>query len=201
MSEKEGQSKFFSRSSFSSFILLSVACYWWAIYTAFPHYMLTTSKLALPQIANPRRHFRGLVRQSFLLRHDLDHSPGPRIHQDFGIRFSSLPGPCHRHSGHPLGPLRVHLRGMDHQLVGKRFLNNCGERDHSHQTGGSGSAGSDWTGKCKNIYFGLIMGGVRRPAHLSASLPVFPFRFRKVQSALLPPKDPSSTAQDPNKPN
>ena len=31
----------FFPSSFLFFVLLNAACYWWAIYTAFPHYMQT----------------------------------------------------------------------------------------------------------------------------------------------------------------
>ena len=38
---KRGAIQVFFPLLFLFFILLNVACYWWAIYTAFPHYMLT----------------------------------------------------------------------------------------------------------------------------------------------------------------
>ena len=38
---KRGSLKVFFPILFGFFIFLNVACYWWAIYTAFPHYMMT----------------------------------------------------------------------------------------------------------------------------------------------------------------
>ena len=38
---RRGSVKIFFPILFGFFIFLNVACYWWAIYTAFPHYMMT----------------------------------------------------------------------------------------------------------------------------------------------------------------
>jgi len=38
---KRGSLKFFFPVLFGFFIVLNIACYWWAIYTAFPYYMMT----------------------------------------------------------------------------------------------------------------------------------------------------------------
>ncbi len=38
---KRGSIKIFFPILFGFFIFLNIACYWWAIYTAFPHYMMT----------------------------------------------------------------------------------------------------------------------------------------------------------------
>ena len=38
---KRGSIRIFFPLLFLFFIVLNIACYWWAIYTAFPHYMLT----------------------------------------------------------------------------------------------------------------------------------------------------------------
>jgi uncharacterized protein with PQ loop repeat len=38
---KRGSIRIFFPILFGFFIFLNVACYWWAIYTAFPHYMMT----------------------------------------------------------------------------------------------------------------------------------------------------------------
>ena len=38
---KRGSLKFFSPVLFGFFIVLNIACYWWAIYTTFPYYMMT----------------------------------------------------------------------------------------------------------------------------------------------------------------
>jgi uncharacterized protein with PQ loop repeat len=38
---KRGSLKYFFPVLFGFFIVLNITCYWWAIYTAFPHYMMT----------------------------------------------------------------------------------------------------------------------------------------------------------------
>ena len=80
------------------------------------------------------------------------------------IRIFISPGPFHRHSGHPLGALRLYLRRMDHKPLGKRARGTRPKRNQVHQQGSTGSAGPDREVKRKNICFGLIMG-------VSAALP------------------------------
>ena len=68
----------------------------WGHLHGFSHYMQTHEASHYAKL-NPRGHFRSPFRQSFLLRHDLDHSRA-RIRTSEYV-FHLLPGPCHRHSG------------------------------------------------------------------------------------------------------
>ena len=189
---KRGAIQVFFPLLFLFFILLNVACYWWAIYTAFPHYMLTHEASHYLKLQIPVGIFGALFDSlSFfvtiwIIRRALASTKTSEY------VFSSLPGPCHRHSGHPLGPLRVYLRRVDHKPLGKRARGTRPKRNQVHQPRGSGSAGSDWTGKCQKHLLRTDHGRVRRPAHLPAPGLVFAFRLPKVQKRLVPPERSSS---------
>ena len=57
---------------FVFFIILNIACYWWAIYTAFPYYMQTHETSLLHKTANPVG-FSGLFLIVFPFCNHLDH--------------------------------------------------------------------------------------------------------------------------------
>jgi hypothetical protein len=58
---------------FVFFIILNIACYWWAIYTAFPYYMQTHEASHYIKLQIPVGFFGALFDSPFLFCNHLDH--------------------------------------------------------------------------------------------------------------------------------
>ena len=53
---------------------------------------------------------------------------------------------------HPLGSLRLHIRGMAHQPLGERPRAVCRQGIEIYHAGRPGPAGPDGKGKCQEIF-------------------------------------------------
>jgi uncharacterized protein with PQ loop repeat len=186
---------------FLFFIVLNIACYWWAIYTAFPYYMQTHEashyvKLQLPVgILGALFDSLSFFITIWIIRRALASTKTSEyvfhLSLDFVVAILAT-----------LWVLFVFTFGGWIISLWESAPEQLGERG-SKYTNRAVQALQDPTGRenAKNIYFGLIMG-------VSAALPTclhlclfFLSLFRKWKSALFPKKDPSSTPQDPKGPN
>jgi len=198
---KRGAIQVFFPLLFLFFIVLNIACYWWAIYTAFPYYMQTHEashyvKLQLPVgILGALFDSLSFFITIWIIRRALASTKTSEyvfhLSLDFVIAILAT-----------LWVLFVFTFGGWIISLWESAPEQLAERGTTY-TKRAVQALQDPTGRenAKNIYFGLIMG-------VSAALPTclhlclfFLSLFRRCKSALFPPKDSSSTAQDPNKPN
>ena len=189
---KRGAIQVFFPLLFLFFILLNVACYWWAIYTAFPHYMLTHEASHYLKLQIPVGIFGALFDSlSFfvtiwIIRRALASTKTSEyaFHLSLDLVIAILA---------TLWVLFVFtFGGWIISLWENSARGTRPKRNQVHQPRGSGSAGSDWTGKCQKHLLRTDHGRVRRSAHLPAPGLVFAFRLPKVQKCLVPPERSSS---------
>ena len=198
---KRGAIQVFFPLLFLFFIVLNIACYWWAIYTAFPYYMQTHEashyvKLQLPVgILGALFDSLSFFITIWIIRRALASTKTSEyvfhLSLDFVVAILAT-----------LWVLFVFTFGGWIISLWESAPEELAERGTTY-TNRAVQALQDPTGRenAKNIYFGLIMG-------VSATLPTclhlflfFLSLFRKCKSALFPKKDPSSTPQDPKEPN
>ena len=199
---KRGSILVFFPLLFLFFILLNVACYWWAIYTAFPYYMQTHEASHYVKLQIPVGLLGALFDSlSFfvtiwIIRRALASEKTTEyvfhLSLDFVIAVLAT-----------LWVLFVFTFGGWLISLWESAPEQLAQRS-SKYTRRAVQALQDPTGRenAKNIYFGLIMG-------VSAALPTFlhfflffASLFRKCKSVLFPSsKDPAPTQQDPKEPN
>ena len=186
---------------FLFFIVLNIACYWWAIYTAFPYYMLTHEashyvKLQLPVgILGALFDSLSFFITIWIIRRALASTKTSEyvfhLSLDFVIAILAT-----------LWVLFVFTFGGWIISLWESAPEELAQRGTTY-TNRAVQALQDPTGRenAKNIYFGLIMG-------VSAALPTclhlflfFLSLFRKLKCALFPKKDPAPAPQDPKEPN
>ena len=188
---------------FLFFIVLNIACYWWAIYTAFPYYMQTHEashyfKLQIPVgILGALFDSLSFFITIWIIRRALASTKTSEyvFHLSLDLVIAILA---------TLWVLFVFTFGgwliSLWESVPEQFAQRGSKYTHR-----AVQALQDPTGRenVKNIYFGLIMG-------VSAALPTclhfflfFLSLFRKCKSACFPPKNPPSSApqEEPKEPN
>lgn len=198
---KRGSILVFFPLLFLSFIALNIACYWGAIYTAFPYYMQTHEASHYIKLQIPVGIFGALFDSlSFFLtiwiiRRALASTKTSEyvlhLSLDFVIAILAT-----------LWVLFVFTFGGWLISLWESAPEQLADRGTKY-TNRAVQALQDPTGRenAKNIYFGLIMG-------VSAALPTclhlclfFLSLLRKATFVLFPKKDPSPTPQDPQEPN
>ena len=186
---------------FLFFIVLNIACYWWAIYTAFPYYMQTHEASHYIKLQLPVGIFGALFDSlSFfitiwIIRRALASTKTSEyvfhLSLDFVIAILAT-----------LWVLFVFTFGGWIISLWESAPEQLAERGTTY-TNRAVQALKDPTGRenAKNIYFGMIMG-------VSAALPTclhfclfFLSLFRKCKGALFPGKNPSPKSQDLKEPN
>ncbi len=198
---KRGAIQVFFPLLFLFFILLNVACYWWAIYTAFPHYMLTHEASHYLKLQIPVGIFGALFDSlSFfvtiwIIRRALASTKTSEyvFHLSLDLVIAILA---------TLWVLFVFTFGGWIISLWENAPEELAQRGTKY-TNRAVQALQDPTGRenAKNIYFGLIMGvSAALPTCLHLGLFLLSV-FRKSKSALFPPKDPPPTSQDPEEPN
>lgn len=194
---KRGSILVFFPLLFLSFIVLNIACYWGAIYTAFPYYMQTHEASHYIKLQIPVGIFGALFDSlSFFLtiwiiRRALASTKTSEyvlhLSLDFVIAILAT-----------LWVLFVFTFGGWLISLWESAPEQLADRGTKY-TNRAVQALQDPTGRenAKNIYFGLIMG-------VSAALPTclhlclfFLSLLRKATFVLFPKKDPSPTPQDP----
>ena len=198
---KRGAIQVFFPLLFLFFIVLNIACYWWAIYTAFPYYMQTHEASHYIKLQIPVGIFGALFDSlSFfitiwIIRRALTSTKTSEyvfhLSLDFVIAILAT-----------LWVLFVFTFGGWIISLWENAPEELAQRGTTY-TNRAVQALQDPTGRenAKNIYFGLIMG-------ISAALPTclhmclfFLSLFRKFKSTLFPQKDPPHAPQDSEESN
>ncbi len=173
---------------FLFFIFLNIACYWWAIYTAFPHYMQTHEASHYVKLQIPVGFFGALFDSlSFfitiwIIKRALAASKTSEyvFHLSLDLIIAIVA---------TFWVLFVFTFGrLADQSMGKCSRTTDYPRSQVHQSGRTSDSRSNRTRKCKKHILRADYGNIRRTSHLLSPSSLLLFHIQKSQESRSPSK-------------